>query len=58
MVLRDPVASTLVGASSVAQLDENLGALDNLDFSNAELRAIDEYAADAGVDIWRSSSDL
>ena len=58
-VLRDPVvASTLVGASSVAQLDENLGALDNLDFSNAELTAIDEYATDAGVDIWRSSSDL
>ena len=44
--------------SSVAQLDENLGALDNLDFSNAELTAIDEYATDAGVDIWRSSSDL
>ena len=58
-VLRDPiVASTLVGASSVAQLDENLGALNNLDFSNAELTAIDEYATDAGVDIWRSSSDL
>ena len=58
-VLRHPVvASTLIGASSVAQLDENLGALDNLDFSNAELTAIDEYATDAGVDIWRSSSDL
>ena len=58
-VLRDPVvASTLVGASSVAQLDENLGALKNLDFSEAELTAIDEYATDAGVDIWRSSSDL
>jgi L-glyceraldehyde 3-phosphate reductase len=58
-VLRDPVvASTLIGASSVTQLDENLGALDNLDFSDAELTAIDEYATDAGVDIWRSSSDL
>jgi L-glyceraldehyde 3-phosphate reductase len=58
-VLRDPVvASTLIGASSVAQLDENLGALHNLDFSNAELTAIDEYATDAGVDLWRSSSDL
>jgi L-glyceraldehyde 3-phosphate reductase len=58
-VLRDPVvASTLVGASSVAQLDENLGALDNLEFSEAELASIDEYATEAGVDIWRSSSDL
>jgi L-glyceraldehyde 3-phosphate reductase len=58
-VLRDPVvASTLVGASSVAQLDENLGALNNLGFSEAELASIDEYATEAGVDMWRSSSDL
>jgi L-glyceraldehyde 3-phosphate reductase len=58
-VLRDPVvASTLVGASSVAQLDENLGALNNLDFSDAELTSIDEYATEAGVDLWRSSSEL
>jgi L-glyceraldehyde 3-phosphate reductase len=58
-VLRDSVvASTLIGASSVAQLDENLGALHNLDFSNAELTSIDEYATEAGVDLWRSSSEL
>jgi L-glyceraldehyde 3-phosphate reductase len=58
-VLRDPaVASTLVGASSVAQLEENLGALDNLDFTAEELREIDRYAADSGIDLWRSSSDL
>ncbi|WP_123023565.1 aldo/keto reductase [Mycolicibacterium stellerae] len=58
-VLRDPVvASTLIGASSVAQLDENLGALDNLDFSDDELRSIDEYATEAGIDLWRESSDL
>ena len=58
-VLRDPaVASTLVGASSVEQLDENLGALDNLDFTSDELRRIDQYAAESGVDRWRSSSEL
>ena len=58
-VLRDPVvASTLIGASSVAQLDENLGALNNLEFSAAELTSIDEYATEAGVDLWRSSSEL
>jgi L-glyceraldehyde 3-phosphate reductase len=58
-VLRDPtVASTLVGASSVAQLDENLGALDHLDFTSEELSEIDRYAADSGIDIWRASSDL
>jgi len=58
-VLRDPlVASTLIGASSVAQLDENLGALANLDFSSAELAAIDEYATDANINIWQASSEL
>jgi L-glyceraldehyde 3-phosphate reductase len=58
-VLRDPtVASALVGASSVAQLEENLGALDNLDFTPEELSEIDRYAADSGIDLWRESSDL
>jgi L-glyceraldehyde 3-phosphate reductase len=58
-VLRDPtVASTLVGASSVAQLEENLGALDNVAFTPEELEEIDSYAADSGIDLWRESSDL
>jgi L-glyceraldehyde 3-phosphate reductase len=58
-VLRDPaVASTLIGASSVAQLDENLGALANLDFSSDELAEIDRYASDSGIDLWRESSDV
>jgi L-glyceraldehyde 3-phosphate reductase len=58
-VLRDPtVASTLVGASSVAQLEENLGALGNLDFTAEELTEIDRYAVESGVDQWRESSDL
>lgn len=58
-VLRDPaVASTLVGASSVEQLDENLGALDNLEFTADELTEIDEYASDSGIDLWRESSDV
>jgi L-glyceraldehyde 3-phosphate reductase len=58
-VLRDPtVASTLIGASSVEQLDENLGALANLDFTPDELREIDQYASDSGIDLWRESSDI
>jgi L-glyceraldehyde 3-phosphate reductase len=58
-VLRDAtVASTLVGASSVAQLEENLGALDNLEFTAEELSEIDRYASDSGIDLWRESSDL
>jgi L-glyceraldehyde 3-phosphate reductase len=58
-VLRDPtVASTLVGASSVAQLKENLGALANLDFTAEELSEIDQYASESGIDMWRVSSDV
>jgi L-glyceraldehyde 3-phosphate reductase len=55
--LRDPrVASALVGASSVAQLDDNLKALDNLAFSPAELAEIDRFAVDGGVNLWATSS--
>jgi len=51
--LRDPrVTSVLIGASSVAQLEQNLGALDRLDLSADELAAIDEHAVDAGIDLW------
>jgi L-glyceraldehyde 3-phosphate reductase len=56
-VLRDPrVTSALVGASSVEQLDDTLGALERLDFSDDELAAIEEHAVDAGINIWAESS--
>ncbi len=57
--LRDPrMTSTLIGASSVEQLDDSLGALENLDFGDDELATIDRYATDAHINIWaRSSSD-
>jgi L-glyceraldehyde 3-phosphate reductase len=56
--LRDPrVTSSLIGASSVAQLEDSLGALDNLDFPDDELRTIDGYAVDAGINLWKASSD-
>jgi L-glyceraldehyde 3-phosphate reductase len=55
--LRDPrVTSALIGASSVRQLDENLAALDNLDFTDEELATIDRHAVDAGINIWAQSS--
>jgi L-glyceraldehyde 3-phosphate reductase len=55
--LRDPrVTSTLIGASSVAQLEDNVGALQRLDFSDEELAAIDQRAVDAGINIWERSS--
>jgi len=55
--LRDPrVTSTLIGASSVAQLEDNLGALARLDFTADELTEIDKYAADTGLNLWAASS--
>ena len=55
--LRDPrMTSTLIGASSVEQLDDSLGALDKLDFSDDELAEIDGYATDAQINIWAGSS--
>jgi len=55
--LRDPrVTTTLVGAGSVAQLEENLGALGNLEFSAAELAEIDRYATESGINLWANSS--
>jgi L-glyceraldehyde 3-phosphate reductase len=55
--LRDPrVTSTLIGASSVAQLDENLAALDRLDFADDELAEIDNHAREAGINLWQRSS--
>ncbi|TDC95247.1 L-glyceraldehyde 3-phosphate reductase [Actinomadura sp. 7K507] len=55
--LRDArVTSSLIGASSVAQLEENLAALDRLDFTADELAAIDRDAVEAGINIWAASS--
>jgi L-glyceraldehyde 3-phosphate reductase len=57
-VLRDErVSSALLGASSVAQLDQNAGALANLAFSPDELAEIDRHSGDGDINIWRASSD-
>jgi L-glyceraldehyde 3-phosphate reductase len=57
-LLRDSrVTSVLIGASSVAQLDDSLGALDRLAFDDAELSRIDEHAVDAGINLWARSAE-
>jgi L-glyceraldehyde 3-phosphate reductase len=57
-VLRKPVVtSALVGASSIEQLEDNLAALDHLDFEPEELAEIDRYATDGGINIWAKSSE-
>ena len=56
-VLRDSrVTSALIGARNVAQLDNSLDALHKTVFSEDELKQIDQHAADAGIDLWRSVS--
>jgi L-glyceraldehyde 3-phosphate reductase len=54
---RDTMTSTLIGASSVQQLEDNVAAVARLDFSDDELAAIDEHAVDSGVDLWADARD-
>ncbi|MDQ3128865.1 MAG: L-glyceraldehyde 3-phosphate reductase [Chloroflexota bacterium] len=55
-ILRDPrVTSAVVGASSVEQLADTLGALDRLDFSPDELAEIDRHATESSVNLWAES---
>ena len=52
-VLRDArVTSTLIGASSVQQIEDNVAAVQRLDFTADELAAIDQHAVESGVDLW------
>jgi len=58
-VLRDPrVTSALVGARTVEQLEDSVGALRNPHFSAEELATINRFATDAGIDIWNASSRI
>ncbi len=56
--LRDPrVTSTLVGASSVRQLEQNVAALDSLEIASDELAEIDRHAGEGGVNLWAESGE-
>jgi len=56
--LRDRrVTTVLIGASSVGQLEQNVGALENLTFGDDELAAIDEHAVDTGIDLWAQARE-
>ncbi|MDE1176913.1 MAG: L-glyceraldehyde 3-phosphate reductase [Edaphobacter sp.] len=57
-VLRDArVTSALIGARNVEQLNDSLDALKNLKFSDGELKAIDRYATDGGLDLWKGARE-
>jgi L-glyceraldehyde 3-phosphate reductase len=56
--LRDPrITSTLIGASSVQQLEENVAALDRLDLADEELEEIDRHAVESKINLWATSSN-
>jgi L-glyceraldehyde 3-phosphate reductase len=52
------VTSALIGARTVQQLDDSFAAVRNLAFSADELAKIDQFATDAGIDIWNASSRI
>ena len=55
--LRDPrVTSTLLGASSVKQLEDTAAAVNNLSFTDEELARIDQYAIDGDLNLWGAQS--
>jgi L-glyceraldehyde 3-phosphate reductase len=55
--LRDPrVTAALIGASSVAQLEDNVAALERHEFTGEELAEIDRYATESEINIWAESS--
>jgi L-glyceraldehyde 3-phosphate reductase len=56
--LRDPrITSTLVGVSSVEQLEANVAAVERLDFTEEELAEVDTHATDSGINLWARSSE-
>jgi Aldo/keto reductase family len=58
-VLRDPrMTSTLIGASSVKQLEGNVAAVQRLEFSSDELAEIDRYPVESGVDLWAEAREM
>src|SRR6478672_11027289 len=60
-ILRDQpkgsaVTSALVGASSVRQLEDTLSAINNLSFTDEELTAIDEFAVESDINLWKQNA--
>ena len=57
-VLRDPrVTTALIGARNVDQLNDSLDAVQKLQFTDAELKEIDRFAQDSGIDLWKDARE-
>ena|SRR5690606_9351887 len=52
------ITSALIGASRPEQVIDCVGAINNLDFTDAELAEIDHFATDGGLNIWARSAEL
>ncbi|TQV83172.1 L-glyceraldehyde 3-phosphate reductase [Denitrobaculum tricleocarpae] len=51
------VTTALIGASKPEQVRNSVEALDNLEFSDKELKEIDRYAVEGGVNLWAASAE-
>jgi L-glyceraldehyde 3-phosphate reductase len=58
LVRDERVTSVLAGASSVKQLEQNVAAMDNREFSADELTDIDSHAVEGGIDLWRGQATI
>ena len=56
-VLRGGITSALIGASRPSQVEDCVGAVRNLDFTEAELAEIDRYADEENINLWARSSE-
>ncbi|SEW45568.1 L-glyceraldehyde 3-phosphate reductase [Chitinophaga arvensicola] len=52
------VTSALIGASKAQQVIDCVGAIKNIEFTDSELKKIDEYAKEGGVNIWKQSAEI
>jgi L-glyceraldehyde 3-phosphate reductase len=58
-VLRgERVTSALIGASRSSQIVDCVKALDNLEFTEDELKEIDVYAREADINLWAKSAEI
>ncbi len=51
------VTSALIGASRPEQVVDCVGALQRLDFTDAELAEIDRHGKDADINLWAASAE-
>ena len=51
------ITTALIGASKPSQVVDCVGAIENLEFTEEELKLIDEYADEEKINLWAKSSE-